>query len=339
MAAPPRSGPGVTFQSSPVVSTPRRARAARRPSAWCRGTAAGAARREGSSASAASTSAAVGDRLRAGQLDLARHGSGGARGAARVPSWRNPCRTRRYRWLTCAVGTSPSAARRPRRRVRGRGRARRGAAPDYNVAPPTWSRRRARTARRPRTARVSGSCGLRRGDWSRPGRQDTKPGPRSSSTPGPDRDRADRVPLAPCGGGAAWSRPTAGTSGRRGRTARAGSRLHDPRGGDVVAFAGLYEFWGRDRLLTSSIVTAAGARPLAAVHDRMPLDAAALVLGALARPGPGGRAATGWFRTSGWSRPWRPAAGSGRRSGRCRQRRPGAHRAGRPPEDAAPTLF
>jgi putative SOS response-associated peptidase YedK len=44
-----------------------------------------------------------------------------------------------------------------------------------------------------------------------------------------------------------------------------------PADGDVVAFAGLYEIWGPDRLLTSSIVTAAAAGPLAAVHHRMPL--------------------------------------------------------------------
>jgi putative SOS response-associated peptidase YedK len=44
-----------------------------------------------------------------------------------------------------------------------------------------------------------------------------------------------------------------------------------PADGDVVAFAGLYEIWGPDRLLTSSIVTTAAAGPLVAVHHRMPL--------------------------------------------------------------------
>jgi putative SOS response-associated peptidase YedK len=44
-----------------------------------------------------------------------------------------------------------------------------------------------------------------------------------------------------------------------------------PRSGDVIAFAGLYEIWGPDRLLTSSIVTTAALGPLAAVHHRMPL--------------------------------------------------------------------
>jgi putative SOS response-associated peptidase YedK len=44
-----------------------------------------------------------------------------------------------------------------------------------------------------------------------------------------------------------------------------------PLSGDVIAFAGLYEIWGPDRLLTSSIVTTAAAGPLLAVHHRMPL--------------------------------------------------------------------
>ena len=44
-----------------------------------------------------------------------------------------------------------------------------------------------------------------------------------------------------------------------------------PLNGDVVAFAGLYEIWGPDRLLTSSIVTTAAAGALEAVHHRMPL--------------------------------------------------------------------
>jgi putative SOS response-associated peptidase YedK len=44
-----------------------------------------------------------------------------------------------------------------------------------------------------------------------------------------------------------------------------------PRSGEVLAFAGLYEIWGPDRLLTSSIVTTAALGQLAAVHSRMPL--------------------------------------------------------------------
>jgi putative SOS response-associated peptidase YedK len=44
-----------------------------------------------------------------------------------------------------------------------------------------------------------------------------------------------------------------------------------PRSGEVIAFAGLYEIWGPDRLLTSSIVTTAAAGALVAVHHRMPL--------------------------------------------------------------------
>jgi putative SOS response-associated peptidase YedK len=44
-----------------------------------------------------------------------------------------------------------------------------------------------------------------------------------------------------------------------------------PADGDVIAFAGLYEIWGPDRLLTSSIVTTAALGQLTAVHHRMPL--------------------------------------------------------------------
>ena len=39
----------------------------------------------------------------------------------------------------------------------------------------------------------------------------------------------------------------------------------------MLAFAGLYELWGPDRLLTSSIVTTAAVGELAEVHHRMPL--------------------------------------------------------------------
>jgi putative SOS response-associated peptidase YedK len=46
-----------------------------------------------------------------------------------------------------------------------------------------------------------------------------------------------------------------------------------PRDGSLLAFAGLYEFWGsgRDRLVSCAIVTTAAVGPLAAVHERMPL--------------------------------------------------------------------
>lgn len=41
--------------------------------------------------------------------------------------------------------------------------------------------------------------------------------------------------------------------------------------GRVLAFAGLYEIWGADRLLTTSIVTTAARGELTRVHSRMPL--------------------------------------------------------------------
>jgi putative SOS response-associated peptidase YedK len=44
-----------------------------------------------------------------------------------------------------------------------------------------------------------------------------------------------------------------------------------PADGGVLAFAGLYETWGPDRLLTSAIVTTAAVGELTTVHSRMPL--------------------------------------------------------------------
>jgi len=44
-----------------------------------------------------------------------------------------------------------------------------------------------------------------------------------------------------------------------------------PADGSLLALAGLYEIWGEDRLLTSSIITTAAVGELARVHDRMPL--------------------------------------------------------------------
>jgi putative SOS response-associated peptidase YedK len=44
-----------------------------------------------------------------------------------------------------------------------------------------------------------------------------------------------------------------------------------PADGSPLAFAGLYEVWGEERLLTCSIVTTAAVGELTAVHDRMPL--------------------------------------------------------------------
>jgi putative SOS response-associated peptidase YedK len=46
-----------------------------------------------------------------------------------------------------------------------------------------------------------------------------------------------------------------------------------PQDGSVVAFAGLYEVWGRgeERLYTCTVVTAPAVGALAEIHDRMPL--------------------------------------------------------------------
>jgi putative SOS response-associated peptidase YedK len=44
-----------------------------------------------------------------------------------------------------------------------------------------------------------------------------------------------------------------------------------PADGGILAFAGLYEIWGPDKLLTCSIVTTTAVGELVRVHDRMPL--------------------------------------------------------------------
>jgi putative SOS response-associated peptidase YedK len=44
-----------------------------------------------------------------------------------------------------------------------------------------------------------------------------------------------------------------------------------PAGDRGLAFAGLYEIWGPDKLLTTSIVTTAAIGELTRVHPRMPL--------------------------------------------------------------------
>ena len=46
-----------------------------------------------------------------------------------------------------------------------------------------------------------------------------------------------------------------------------------PQDGSVLAFAGLWEVWGRgeDRLYTCTVVTAPAVGALTEIHDRMPL--------------------------------------------------------------------
>lgn len=60
-----------------------------------------------------------------------------------------------------------------------------------------------------------------------------------------------------------------------------------PRDGSVLAFAGLYEFWGDadQRLTTCSIVTTAAVGELVRVHDRMPLVLPRLLWAAWLDPG------------------------------------------------------
>ena len=82
---------------------------------------------------------------------------------------------------------------------------------------------------------------------------------------------AFRTAAAP---GAAWCRPTAGTSGPSGWTPRRKQPYFvTPQDGSVLAFAGLWEVWGRgeDRLYTCTIVTSPAVGALTEVHQRMPL--------------------------------------------------------------------
>ena len=69
--------------------------------------------------------------------------------------------------------------------------------------------------------------------------------------------------LVPADGWYEWA-PEPGGAGRQ-------PTYLTPCDGGVLGFAGLYEIWGPDRLLTSSIVTAAAVGELVRVHSRMPL--------------------------------------------------------------------
>jgi len=55
--------------------------------------------------------------------------------------------------------------------------------------------------------------------------------------------------------------------------------------GSLLAFAGLYELWGDQRLLTSAIVTTAAVGELVRVHGRMPLVLPRAAWGAWLDPG------------------------------------------------------
>ena len=89
--------------------------------------------------------------------------------------------------------------------------------------------------------------------------------------------------------------------GARRRLVRVGASGWTPRGkqpyfvtpedGSGLAFAGLWEVWGRgeDRLYTCTVVTAPAVGALTEVHPRMPLVLPPGPLGRLARPGPRGR--------------------------------------------------
>ena len=118
----------------------------------------------------------------------------------------------------------------------------------------------------------------------------------------------ERVQAGLRASGAASSRPTGSTSGRRrpGEKAKQPFFIHRPDG-EPYAFAGLWEVWrGPDRdqepLRSCTIITTTPNEPMAAIHDRMPVILPPDGVGHLARPGqPRPRAA----RASSWCPPRR----------------------------------
>ena len=96
----------------------------------------------------------------------------------------------------------------------------------------------------------------------------------------------------------------------------------------MLAFAGLWEVWGRgeDRLYTCTVVTAPAVGALTEIHERMPLVLPPDRWAGVAGPGPGGRRGAGRAHPAGAGRGARAPPGEHRGEQR-RQQRP---RAGRP---------
>ena len=167
---------------------------------------------------------------------------------------------------------------------------------DYNVAPTKdvhvvrleeGARRR---GRRP-PAGGTASCAPSAGGWCPPGPRTCRSAT-GCSTPGSSRSprsrpsgrrRASRRCLVPADGWYEWAKRLDGPAKQ--------PYFVTPQDGSVLAFAGLWEVWGRgeDRLYTCTVVTVAGRRR---AHRDPRADAAGAAprpLGRLARPGPGGR--------------------------------------------------
>ncbi|MGH3657126.1 MAG: SOS response-associated peptidase [Micromonosporaceae bacterium] len=83
--------------------------------------------------------------------------------------------------------------------------------------------------------------------------------------------RAFRVPFArrrclvPADGWYEWLRQS------EGRNAAKQPYFLTPKDSGVLAFAGLWQVWGPERLVTTTVITTAAVGDLSTVHDRMPL--------------------------------------------------------------------
>lgn len=80
-----------------------------------------------------------------------------------------------------------------------------------------------------------------------------------------------RRALIPADGWYEWM-VTGGTAGAAGSAAGKQPYFMTPEDGSVLAFAGLWEIWGRapDLLLTCAVITIPAVGPLSEIHDRMP---------------------------------------------------------------------
>ncbi len=149
-----------------------------------------------------------------------------------------------------------------------------GFPPRYNIAPtqPILMVTAVIRASRDRTCRIGAPCSCA-GDLIPGWVKDLKGFP-SSSTPG-RRLRPRRMPSGqPCAIAGHSCRPAASTNGKRDGSKKSQAYFIRPRGGGLVAFAGLNETWtepGGSEIDTGAILTTAANEQIASIHDRMPV--------------------------------------------------------------------